>query len=122
MNRIVLVYIVPFCQTVICPCFFAAIDIVMPLKDVSSIEGTKAVLEAKISAQDVSSVKWYHNDKLLMSGDRIQIVAKGAKQRLVFSRTHASDEGHYKLVVGKVDTSCSLTVEGKVDSGAGCYI
>ncbi|KAI3355751.1 hypothetical protein L3Q82_004200 [Scortum barcoo] len=36
------------------------IDIVVPLKDVSAIEGTKAVLEAKISAQDVSSVKWYH--------------------------------------------------------------
>ncbi|TMS06454.1 Titin [Larimichthys crocea] len=87
------------------------IDIVVPLKDVSSIEGTKAVLEAKISAQDIGSVKWYHNDKLLVPSDRIQAVAKGAKQRLVFTRTYASDEGHYKLVVGKVDTSCSLTVE-----------
>lgn len=87
----------------------------VPLKDVSSIEGTKAVLEAKISAQDISSVKWYHNDKLLVSSDRIQVVAKGAKQRLVFTRTFASDEGHYKLVVGKVDTSCSLTVESKTD-------
>lgn len=85
----------------------------VPLKDVSSIEGTKAVLEAKISAQDIGSVKWYHNDKLLVPSDRIQAVAKGAKQRLVFTRTYASDEGHYKLVVGKVDTSCSLTVESK---------
>lgn len=87
----------------------------IPLKDVSSIEGTKAVLEAKISAQDISSVKWYHSDKLLISSDRIQMVAKGAKQRLVFTRTYASDEGHYKLMVGKVDTSCSLTVERKMD-------
>lgn len=94
--------------------FLPAIDIVVPLKDVSSIEGTKAVLEAKISAQDVISVKWYHNDKLLMPSDRIQMVAKGAKQRLVFTRTYASDEGRYKLVVGKVDTSCSLTVERKI--------
>lgn len=94
-------------------CFLTAIGIVVPLKDVSSIEGTKAVLEAKISAQDISSVKWYHNDKLLTASDRIQMVAKGAKQRLVFARTFASDEGHYKLVVGKVDTSCSLTVESK---------
>lgn len=90
-----------------------AIDIVIPLKDVSSIEGTKAVLEAKISAQDISSVKWYHNDKLVTSSERIQMVAKGSKQRLVFTRTYASDEGQYKLVVGKVDTSCSLTVERK---------
>lgn len=85
----------------------------VPLKDVSSIEGTKAVLEAKISAQDISSVKWYHDDKLLVPGDRIQMVAKGAKQRLVFTRTYASDQGRYRLVVGTVDTSCNLTVEGK---------
>lgn len=84
------------------------------------MEGTKAVLEAKISAQDIGSVKWYHNDKQLTPGDRIQAVAKGAKQRLVFSRTHASDQGQYKLVVGKVDTSCILTVEGKIRGGSFC--
>ncbi|KAK1902440.1 Titin, partial [Dissostichus eleginoides] len=87
------------------------IDIVNPLKDVSSVEGTKAVLEAKISAQDVLSVKWYLNEKLLTASDRLQMVSKGSKQRLVFNRTFASDEGRYKLVVGKVDTSCSLSVE-----------
>ena len=86
----------------------------MPLKDVSSTEGTKAVLETKISAQDITSVKWYHNDMLLTASERVQMVSKGAKQRLVFNRTYASDEGHYKLVVGKVDTSCTLSVEGKM--------
>ncbi|KAF7709182.1 hypothetical protein HF521_016032 [Silurus meridionalis] len=87
------------------------IGIVTPLKDVSTIEGTKAVLEAKISAADVSSVKWYHNDKLLTASERVQIVAKGSKQRLVLNRAYASDEGQYKLVVGRVDSSCKLTVE-----------
>ncbi|KAG7276491.1 hypothetical protein CRUP_033929, partial [Coryphaenoides rupestris] len=38
------------------------------------------------------------------------MVTKGTKQRLVFNRTYASDEGQYKLVVGKVDTSCRLSV------------
>lgn len=71
------------------------------------------MLEAKISAADVSSVKWYHNDKLLTASDRVQVVAKGSKQRLVLNRAHASDEGQYKLVVGRVDTSCKLTVESK---------
>lgn len=79
-----------------------------------AVEGTKAVLEAKISAQDISSVKWYHNDKLLVSSDRVQMVAKGAKQRLVFSRTYASDEGRYKLVVGRADTSCKFSVQSKL--------
>ncbi|KAF5903363.1 titin-like isoform X4, partial [Clarias magur] len=87
------------------------IGIVIPLKDVSTIEGTKAVLEAKISATDVSSVKWYHNEKLLTASERVQVVAKGSKQRLVLNRAYASDEGQYKLVVGRVDTSCTLTVE-----------
>lgn len=86
----------------------------VPLKDLSTIEGTKAVLEAKISAQNISTVKWYHNNKQVTPSERIQMVAKGAKQRLVFSRTHASDQGQYKLVVGKVDTSCRLTVESKI--------
>lgn len=85
----------------------------IPLKDVTSIEGTKAVLEAKISAADISSVKWYHNDKQLSASERVQFVTKGSKQRLVFSRTFASDEGHYKLFVGKAESSCKLTVESK---------
>lgn len=92
---------------------FAAIGILMPLKDTTAVEGTKAVLETKISAQDISSVKWYHNDKLITPSDRVQMVAKGAKQRLVFGRTYASDEGHYKLMVGRADTSCRLSVQGK---------
>lgn len=83
------------------------------LKDISAVEGTKTVMETKISAQDVSSVKWYHNDKQLAPSDRVQMVAKGAKQRLVFNRTYASDEGQYKLVVGRADTSCKLTVQSK---------
>ena len=94
----------------------------MPLKDVSSIEGTKAVLETKISAQDITSVKWYHNDKLLIASERVQMVCKGTKQRLVFNRTYASDEGQYKLVVGKVDTSCRLSVEGKIINYSGIAI
>uniref|UniRef100_A0AAQ6I8C5 Ig-like domain-containing protein n=1 Tax=Anabas testudineus TaxID=64144 RepID=A0AAQ6I8C5_ANATE len=85
------------------------------LEDVDGKEkdtmGTKAVLEAKISAQDISSVKWYHDDQLLTPSDRVQMVAKGAKQRLVFNRTYASDEGQYKLVVGRADTSCRFSVQ-----------
>lgn len=92
----------------------AAIGVLIPLKDTSAVEGTKAVLEAKISAQDISSVKWYHEDQLLTPSDRVQMVAKGAKQRLVFNRTYASDEGQYKLVVGRADTSCRFSVESKL--------
>lgn len=91
--------------------FIAAIGILTPLKDTSSVEGTKAVLEAKISAADISSVKWYHNDKLVVPSERVQVITKGSKQRLVFNRTFASDQGQYKLVVGRVDSSCKLTVE-----------
>ncbi|KAG5283757.1 hypothetical protein AALO_G00045780, partial [Alosa alosa] len=87
------------------------IGIVTPLKDVTVVEGTKAVLETKISAADITSVKWYQNENKMAASDRVHMVAKGTKQRLVFSRTYASDEGHYKLFVGKADTSCNLTVQ-----------
>ncbi|XP_052004044.1 titin-like [Xyrauchen texanus] len=87
------------------------IEVVTPLNDVHSIEGTKAVLEAKISAPDVASVKWFQNKKLLVPSERIQMVAKGSKQRLVLNRTFASDEGQYKMVIGRVESTCKLSVE-----------
>uniref|UniRef100_A0A4W5MPU4 Immunoglobulin I-set domain-containing protein n=1 Tax=Hucho hucho TaxID=62062 RepID=A0A4W5MPU4_9TELE len=87
------------------------VEILSPLTDVTAVEGTKAVIEATISAADVTSVKWLHNDKLVMPSERIQMLAKGSKQRLVFHRTFATDEGTYKLCVGKADSSCKLTIE-----------
>ncbi|KAL0963720.1 hypothetical protein UPYG_G00309990 [Umbra pygmaea] len=87
------------------------ISILTPLKDITSVEGTKAVMEAKISAADVASVKWFHNEKLVVPSERIQVVPKGSKQRLVFNRTFASDEGTYKLCVGKADSSCKLMIQ-----------
>lgn len=90
----------------------------MPLKDLSTIEGTKTVLETKISVQDIGSVKWYHNDKLLTASDRVQMVVKGAKQRLVLARTNASDEGDYKLMISRAETSCRLSVQGKNNYGS----
>ncbi|KAK5889758.1 hypothetical protein CesoFtcFv8_013346 [Champsocephalus esox] len=87
------------------------IGVLIPLKDTSAVEGTKAVLETKISAQDVLSVKWFLNGKLLTASNRVQMVAKGSKQRLVFNRTFASDQGQYKLLVGRAETSCQFTVQ-----------
>lgn len=95
---------------------FAGVDIIVPLKDVHAIEGTKAILESKISVPDVSSSKWYLNDQQVKPDDRVQAISKGTKQRLVFNRTFASDEGHCKLVVGKVETGCNLTIERKFPS------
>ncbi|RXN00523.1 Titin [Acipenser ruthenus] len=88
-----------------------SIDFVIPLKDVTAVEGTKAVLEAKVSAPDISSVKWFLNDQQITPNDRVQSVAKGAKQRLSFTRAFASDEGQYKLVIGKVESRCTMTIE-----------
>lgn len=86
---------------------------ITPLKDVNVIEGTKAVLECKVSVPDVTSIKWYLNDEQIKPDDRVQSIVKGTKQRLVINRTHASDEGPYKLMVGRVETSCNLSVESK---------
>nr|XP_026247772.1 titin isoform X23 [Urocitellus parryii] len=88
-----------------------SVDVITPLKDVNVIEGTKAVLECKVSVPDVTSVKWYVNDEQIKPDDRVQAIVKGTKQRLVINRTHASDEGPYKLMVGRVETSCDLSVE-----------
>ncbi|NXQ36801.1 TITIN protein, partial [Alaudala cheleensis] len=88
-----------------------SVEIVVPLEDVHVVEGTKAILECKVSAPDVSSSKWYLNDNQIKPDERVQAVCKGTKQRLVLTRTHASDAGRYKLMVGKVETTCNVTVE-----------
>ncbi|XP_059559930.1 titin isoform X1 [Myotis daubentonii] len=88
-----------------------SVDVITPLKDVNVLEGTKAVLECKVSVPDVTSVKWYLNDEQIKPDDRVQAIVKGTKQRLVINRTHASDEGPYTLMVGRVETSCNLSVE-----------
>ncbi|XP_011828832.1 PREDICTED: titin-like, partial [Mandrillus leucophaeus] len=88
-----------------------SVDVITPLKDVNVIEGTKAVLECKVSVPDVTSVKWYLNDEQIKPDDRVHAIVKGTKQRLVINRTHASDEGPYKLIVGRVETNCNLSVE-----------
>lgn len=95
---------------------YTAIGFLAPLKDVSTVEGTKAVLEAKISATDITSVKWFHDDKLVTASDRVQTVVKGSKQRLAIARTYASDEGRYKLIAGKVDSTCKLSVQRECHS------
>jgi titin len=92
---------------------FAGVDVITPLKDVNVIEGTRAVLECKVSVPDVTSIKWYLNDEQIKPDDRVQAIVKGTKQRLVINRTHASDEGPYSLMVGRVETSCNLSVESK---------
>lgn len=101
---------------IFCVCGFAGVDVITPLKDVNVLEGTKAVLECKVSVPDVTSVKWYLNDEQIKPDDRVHAIVKGTKQRLVINRTHASDEGPYKLVVGRVETSCDLSVESKNSS------
>uniref|UniRef100_A0A2K5RZ69 Titin n=1 Tax=Cebus imitator TaxID=2715852 RepID=A0A2K5RZ69_CEBIM len=88
-----------------------SVDVITPLKDVNVIEGTKAVLECKVSVPDVTSVKWYLNDEQIKPDDRVQAIVKGTKQRLIINRTHASDEGPYTLMVGRVETTCNLSVE-----------
>ncbi|XP_038303119.1 titin isoform X1 [Canis lupus familiaris] len=88
-----------------------SVDVITPLKDVNVLEGTRAVLECKVSVPDVTSVKWYLNDEQIKPDDRVQAIVKGTKQRLVINRTHASDEGPYKLMVGRVETSCDVSVE-----------
>lgn len=97
----------------VCVCGFAGVDVITPLKDINVLEGTKAVLECKVSVPDVTSVKWYLNDEQIKPDDRLHAVVKGTKQRLVINRTYASDEGPYKLMVGRVETSCDLSVESK---------
>nr|XP_058909566.1 titin isoform X6 [Kogia breviceps] len=88
-----------------------SVDVITPLKDINVLEGTKAVLECKVSVPDVTSVKWYLNDEQIKPDDRVHAIVKGTKQRLVINRTYASDEGPYKLMVGRVETSCDLSVE-----------
>uniref|UniRef100_S4RBA9 Ig-like domain-containing protein n=1 Tax=Petromyzon marinus TaxID=7757 RepID=S4RBA9_PETMA len=88
-----------------------SVELLQPLKDVSVVEGTKGSMECKVSQAEVPGAKWYHNGELLKASDRVQFITKGTKQRLVLTTAFASDEGQYKIVIGRAESTCKLTVE-----------
>nr|XP_032802313.1 titin-like isoform X2 [Petromyzon marinus] len=86
------------------------VEVARELQDQDVLEGTRVVLEAKLSIADVQSRVWLRDGEPLSLGDRVQPVVKGTKQRLVFSRVFASDTGEYTLQAGNAFTSCVLDV------------
>ncbi|KAK6961312.1 muscle M-line assembly protein unc-89, partial [Biomphalaria glabrata] len=60
------------------------------------------------------TVKWFHNDKEIVSGFHIKLTHEGQRTSLTFKDIRAADAGHLKCIMsganGQLETSCLVSV------------
>lgn len=89
-----------------------AIKIIKKPKDVTSLLGTAAVFEVVISEDNIP-VRWMFNNTELKTSDYYKMVSEKKSHKLMVQVVDKSKEGEYTAVVGHLQTSASLTVEGQ---------
>lgn len=89
-----------------------AIKILKKPKDVTSLLGTAAVFEVVISEDNIP-VRWMFNGVELKTGDDHNMISEKKIHKLVVKNVNKSKEGEYTAVVGHLQTSARLTVEGQ---------
>lgn len=92
-----------------------AIKIIKKPKDVTSLLGTSAVLEVVISEDNIP-VRWMFNRVDLKTSDDYKMVSEKKSHKLIIQNVDKSKEGEYTAVVGHLQTSACLTVEGQCQS------
>lgn len=89
-----------------------AIKILKKPKDVTSLLGKAAVFEVVISEDNIP-VRWMFNSVELKTSDDHNMISEKKIHKLVVQNVDKSKEGEYTAVVGHLQTSAHLTVEGQ---------
>uniref|UniRef100_UPI00358F2F78 titin-like n=1 Tax=Myxine glutinosa TaxID=7769 RepID=UPI00358F2F78 len=87
------------------------VEVVHHLKDITMVEGSRLVLECKLSVPEVRTGQWLRDGCALGASEHVQRIVKGTKHRLVIARVQLGDAGHYNFIVGKVHSECQLCVQ-----------
>ena len=100
--------------------FLKAIKIVKKIKDVTSLLDATASFELSLSHDDVP-VKWMFNNVELKPSDKCKIQCERKAHKLTIQKVDSSSAGEYTAVVGHLQCSAVLMVEGKDSNTQACY-
>lgn len=88
-----------------------AIKIIKKPKDVTSLLGTAAVFEVVLSEDNIP-VTWMFNNMELKTSDDYRLISEKKTHKLIVQNVDKSKEGEYTAMVGHLQISACLTVEG----------
>lgn len=90
---------------------FAAIKIIKKIKDVTSLVDGTASFEMSLSHDDIP-VRWMFKGAELKPSDKVKIQSERKAHKLILQNVDSGDAGEYTAVVGHLQCSAALTVEG----------
>lgn len=87
------------------------------IKDVTSLLDGTASFEMSLSHDNIP-VSWMFKGAELKSSDSCRIVAERKAHKLILQNVDSSNAGEYTAVVGHLQCSAELTVEGELSHSA----
>lgn len=89
--------------------------VLLPLKDVHTVEGKSVQLQCEIRAQLEPEVIWFKDDKPIKESADVQLLFRGDRCSLFIQEAYLEDEGVYQVVAinsaGEASSKCHLTVK-----------
>lgn len=81
-------------------------------KDVTSLLDATASFELSLSHDDIP-IKWMFNNKELKPSENVKILSERKAHKLTIQNVKTDNHGEYTAVVGNLQCSASLYVEGR---------
>lgn len=89
--------------------------VLLPLKDVHTVEGKSVQLQCEIKGAPEPEVIWYHENKPIKESADVQLLFRGDRCSLFIQEAYLEDEGVYQVVAlnsaGEASSKCHLTVK-----------
>lgn len=104
----------------LCRCFLEPARILERVVSISVTAGDSATLEGRISGGPDLKVKWFKDQKEVVSGHKYRMAVKDTSAVLKIISADEGDTGEYRMElsnkVGKDQCTCSVTVIGRSQS------
>lgn len=101
----------------LCCCFLEPARILERAVSISVTAGDSATLECRISGSPELKVKWFKDQKEVVSGRKYKMSVKDTTAVLKILSVDKDDTGEYRMElsnkVGKDQCSCSVTIKGQ---------
>lgn len=91
-----------------------AIKIIKKPKDVTALLGAASVFEVVLSEDNIP-VRWMFKNTELKANDDYRMISEKKSHKLIVQKVDKTKEGEYTAVVGHLQTSACLTVEGQCE-------